>query len=131
MKTYALICAYNEEGAVNKVIKSTLKYVDKVIVVNDGSTDRTLQEVKGSFGKNRKVIIVSYPKNRGKGNAMKAGFRQFLKTRGDLLVTLDADGQHDPKDIPIVMSLVKNGYSDVVIGIKGGTPNLRKELFLT
>ena len=76
MKTYALICAYNEEGAVNKVIKSTLKYVDKVIVVNDGSTDRTLQEVKGSFGKNRKVIIVSYPKNRGKGNAMKAGFRQ-------------------------------------------------------
>ena len=116
MKTYALICAYNEKLTAKDIIKETLKFVDKVIFVDDGSTDGTIDIVKDNFRKNNNVIIVSYPKNRGKGYAMITGFRQFLKERGNILITLDADMQHDPKEIPVVMSMVKNGYSDIVIG---------------
>jgi glycosyltransferase involved in cell wall biosynthesis len=116
MKTYALICAYNEEMTANDVIRDTLKYVDKVIFVNDGSRDKTLENAQEKFEKNSKVVIISYPKNRGKGYAMIMGFKYFIKTNGDILVTLDADKQHDPKEIPVVTSMVKNGYSDIVIG---------------
>jgi glycosyltransferase involved in cell wall biosynthesis len=118
MKSYALICAYNEEKTAIEVIKSTLKYVDKVIFVNDGSKDSTFELAQKEFGSNKKVIIISYIKNRGKGYAMITGFRCFSKENGDILVTLDADRQHNPKEIPVVISLVKKGVSDIVIGIK-------------
>ncbi|MFH1229165.1 MAG: glycosyltransferase family 2 protein [Candidatus Aenigmatarchaeota archaeon] len=118
MKSYALICAYNEESTANEVIKNTLRYVDKVIFVNDGSKDMTFELAQKRFGNNKKVIIISYPKNRGKGYAMITGFRRFSKENGDILVTLDADGQHSPKEIPKVMSYVKKGKSDITIGTK-------------
>jgi glycosyltransferase involved in cell wall biosynthesis len=118
MKSYALICAYNEEKTANEVIKNTLKYVDKVIFVNDGSKDRTFELAKKEFGNYKKVIIISYLRNRGKGYAMITGFRRFSKENGDILVTLDADKQHNPKEIPAVMSAIKEGNADIAIGIK-------------
>jgi glycosyltransferase involved in cell wall biosynthesis len=129
MKTYALIAAYNEEKTVTDVIRKTLKYVDKVIFVNDGSTDKTLENVQDMFGKNRNVIMISYPKNRGKGYAIITGFKYFVKENGDILVTLDADKQHNPKEIPIVKLMVEKKYSDIVIGSRytklKGYPRLR------
>ena len=116
MKSCALICAYNEEKTVAEVIEKTLKHVDKVILVNDGSKDGTLKNVENAFRSNKRVIIISYEKNQGKGHAMILGFARFLREGDDALVTLDADMQHDPKEIPVVMSMVKNGYSDMVIG---------------
>jgi glycosyltransferase involved in cell wall biosynthesis len=134
MKSFALICAYNEEKTANEVIKNTLKYVNKVIFVNDGSEDRTLELTQKKFGNNKKVIIISYLKNCGKGHALITGFKRFLKENGDILVTLDADKQHNPKEIPAVMSLVKKGLYDIVIGTKyllkkHNQPRVRK--FLT
>ena len=129
MKTYALIAAYNEEKTANDVIRDSLKYVDKVIFVNDGSTDRTLEFVQEKFDKNKRVIIITYPKNMGKGYAIIRGFKHFIKMNGDILVTLDADKQHNPKEIPIVKLMVKSGYSDVVIGSRytklKGYPRIR------
>lgn len=129
MKTYALICAYNEERTATDVIGKTLKHVDKVIFVNDGSTDNTLEVVQGKFDKNKNVIVISYPENHGKGYAIITGFKRFLKEGGDTLVTLDADMQHNPDEIPVVMSMVRNGYSDVVIGSRyskmKGYPRIR------
>lgn len=116
MKTYALICAYDEEKTATDVIGRTLRYVDKVIFVNDGSTDNTLEVVQKRFSKNKNVIIITYPENHGKGYALITGFKYFLKQRGDVLVTLDADGQHNPDEIPTVKLMVESGYSDIVIG---------------
>jgi glycosyltransferase involved in cell wall biosynthesis len=129
MKSYALICAYNEELTANHVIRNSLKYVDKVIFVNDGSKDKTLELAQKDFGKNNRVIIISYPENHGKGYAMITGFKRFLKENGDAIITLDADRQHDPDEIPAVMTMVENGNSDIVIGsrytAKVGQPRLR------
>jgi glycosyltransferase involved in cell wall biosynthesis len=129
MKSYALICAYNEENTAVNVIGRTLKYVDKVIFVDDGSTDKTLENVQNRFGKNRNVTIITYPKNHGKGYALITGFKYFLKEKGDVLVTLDADNQHNPDEIPVVKVMVEHGYSDIVIGSRyarlKGFPRLR------
>jgi len=116
MKEYALICAYNEEKTVADVINKTLKYVDKVIFVNDGSTDNTLEIVQKEFSKNKNIIIITYPENHGKGYALITGFKYFLKEMGDVLVTLDADNQHDPDEIPTVKLMVESKHSDIVIG---------------
>ncbi|MDD5417130.1 MAG: glycosyltransferase family 2 protein [Candidatus Aenigmarchaeota archaeon] len=109
---YALICAYNEEKNIADVIKDTQKYVDKIIVVNDGSTDKTLEQIKDF----NNVIIISDGTNRGKGHALIEGFKYFLSTNGKYLVTLDADKQHDPSQIPAVSMLVEKGVADLVIG---------------
>jgi len=116
MKTYALICAYNEEKTAVNVISKTLKHVNKVIFVNDGSTDKTLENVQKNFDKNERVIIITYPKNHGKGYALIMGFKKFLSDGADILVTLDADLQHNPDEIPVLKIMVENKYSDMVIG---------------
>jgi glycosyltransferase involved in cell wall biosynthesis len=129
MKKYALICAYNEEDNASDIIARSLKHVDKVIFVNDGSTDKTLDSVNSKFGNNSRVIVISSHENHGKGHAMIDGFRMFLKENGDTLVTLDADDQHNPDEIPVVTTMIENGYSDVVIGSRylklTGYPRMR------
>ena len=116
MKTYALICAYNEEDNATEMIAKSLRHVDRVIFVNDGSSDKTLENVSSKFGKNSRVIVISYSQNQGKGHAMIEGFGRFLKEDGDVLVTLDADGQHNPDEIPVVTTMIEHKYADVVIG---------------
>lgn len=118
MSTAALVAAYNEERTCTKVIDDVLKYADKVIFCNDGSTDNTLDNVAKKFGKNPHVRILSWDKNRGKGFAVMQGFKEFLKSNDNTLVTFDADGQHYAKEIPSLVSLIDHGYSDVVIGAR-------------
>lgn len=109
---YALICAFNEEKNIAEVIKDTQKYVDKIIVVNDGSNDKTLEQIKDFDN----IIIINNETNMGKGHALISGFKYFLSTNGKVLVTLDADKQHDPSQIPAISMLVEKGVSDLVIG---------------
>jgi glycosyltransferase involved in cell wall biosynthesis len=120
MRRAALICAYNEEQTAAAVIAATLRYVDLVIFVNDGSTDRTLETVQRRFGRNPQVKIITWGRNRGKGAALLAGFRYFLRRRIPLLVTLDADGQHDPTQIPLLLLLLERKAVDMVIGSRYG-----------
>jgi glycosyltransferase involved in cell wall biosynthesis len=120
MKICALICAYNEQHTVEQVISNTLKFVDKLIFVNDGSTDKTLELVKSKFSNNKKIEIISWPENKGKGYASIYGFKEFLGSSTDVLVTLDADGQHDPSNIPYVILPLRPGYTDVVLGTRLG-----------
>jgi len=118
MKICGLIPAYNEEESVVNVIRDTLKYVDKIIFVNDGSSDRTLDVVKSSFPGNKRIEILSWDKNQGKGHALIQGFKKFLDFNYDILITLDADGQHDPAQIPYMISPLANNSSDVVLGAR-------------
>lgn len=116
MKNFALICAFNEEKTVVDVTKKTLKYVNKVIVVDDGSTDRTLELLEKNFGRRKNVIILSHKKNMGKGRALITGFKRFLKEKGDNVVTIDADGQNNPSEIPDLLIISERGIADIVIG---------------
>ncbi|MEQ8224752.1 MAG: glycosyltransferase family 2 protein [Candidatus Eremiobacterota bacterium] len=121
-KILALICAYNEEKHIREVIEGTKKYVDKVLVVDDCSTDRTSEEVKKTD-----AIYIRHEKNKGKGGALRTGFSYFIENQYDAIVTIDGDGQHDPEEIP---ALIEGLLSyDIIIGTRSklgtGMPLIR------
>lgn len=109
-KICGLICAYNEQKSIARVIYGSKKYLNHIIVVDDGSTDRTAM-IASQVG----AILLHHKKNLGKGAALKTGFRYFLKENYDAIITLDADGQHLPGEIPLLINKLKEGY-DVIIG---------------
>jgi len=119
----AIMPAHNEEKSIKKVIGRTAKYVDKLIVVDDASTDRTNKIVK-----KMNVILITHKKNRGLGGALRSGFKKALeiaKNEDDIILTIDADGQHDPDEIPRFIKQVNKGY-DFVLGKR----NLSKYPFI-
>lgn len=110
MKTVALIAAYREEKRIGNVIKQTKKYVDNIIVVDDGSDDKTREVAKRAGAE-----VIRYEKNRGKGYATKIGLVKARSLKPEIIILLDADGQHDPKYIPSFIDAIKNG-ADYVYG---------------
>jgi glycosyltransferase involved in cell wall biosynthesis len=108
---YAVLPAYNEELVIGSVILRTRQYVDRVIVVDDGSSDRTT-EIARLAG----ADVVRLEHNTGKAYALLLGLRRALETGCTLAVMLDADGQHDPSEIQRVAGLVSIGKADLVIG---------------
>ncbi len=107
----ALIPAYKEEGNIAPVILKALKHVDKVIVCDDGSSDYTA-EVARRMG----AYVVEHDRNKGYGAALKTLFWEAIKVGADIAVTLDADGQHDPDMIPLLVKPIIDGEADLVIG---------------
>ncbi len=96
MRILTAIPVYNEEQYLQGVLQATLKYADNVLVVDDGSTDRT-PELLREFPQ---VSVVRHSQNSGYGAALKTAFRQTIEGGYDGLVTLDCDGQHEPAMIP-------------------------------
>ena len=111
MKTFAIIPAVNEDKHIRKTVQEVSKYVDKVIVVDDGSKDKTYLEAKKS-----KAIVLKHIVNMGKGVAMKTGIEYAIKNKADTIVLIDADGQHNPKEIPKLLK--KLNKSDIVFGTR-------------
>ncbi|MFN3234994.1 MAG: glycosyltransferase family 2 protein [Gammaproteobacteria bacterium] len=95
MKIAALIPAYNEQKTIADVVQSVLKHVETVVVVDDGSTDDTVERIQSL-----PVTIIRNDKNLGKGVSLLTGFKKALQLECDAVIALDADGQHDPQDIP-------------------------------
>ncbi len=115
----ALIPAYNEEARIAPVILKAKKYVDIVIVCDDGSTDLT-REISRSLG----AEVVRHERNMGYGAALHTLFSEALRRGVDVAVTLDADGQHDPDFIPDLIEPIEKGEADLVVGsrfIRGGS----------
>ena len=108
---YAVLPAYNEELVIGSVVLRTKQYVDRVIVVDDGSSDRTA-EVARLAG----ADVLRLDHNTGKAYALLLGLRHARKTGCKVAVMLDADGQHDPSEIQRVAGLVSVGKADLVIG---------------
>ena len=94
-KTCVLIPAYNCEKTIENVITSVLSYTADIIVVNDGSTDNT----EAIINKIENIVIISYPKNKGKGYALKKGFDKAVELGYISVITMDADGQHFAEDL--------------------------------
>ncbi|MBW2020577.1 MAG: glycosyltransferase family 2 protein [Deltaproteobacteria bacterium] len=128
-KTVVIIPAYNEEKNIAGVIKEIKKAVPDVyiLVINDGGQDRT-EEIVRLLGER----VVNLPYNMGYGAALQAGFKYALKHGYEYAVQIDADGQHDPKDIPKLLKVVLDGEADVAMGsrfLDGGrykAPLIRK-----
>jgi len=109
----ACIPAYNEEKTIAKVVLQAKKYVDKVLVCDDGSTDMT-SEIAEGLG----AIVVRHERNLGKGAALRSSFDAVWKIGADILVTLDGDDQHCPEEIPRLVEPILKGDADVVIGCR-------------
>ncbi|MBE6487478.1 MAG: glycosyltransferase family 2 protein [Methanosphaera stadtmanae] len=110
MSTIAvLLPAYNEEIAIASMIILSSKYADEVIVIDDGSTDKT-QEVAKLAG----ATVLHHNTNKGKGVALKTGF-EYAKNH-DIIVTIDADGQHNPDQIPSLIKPILDDDADIVNG---------------
>jgi len=97
MKKRIVVCipAYNEEKTIAKLIVDIKKYSDKIIVIDDGSTDYT-----SKIAKELGVELIQHQKNLGKGAALRNGFSKAMTYSPDVVITIDADGQHDPSSIP-------------------------------
>ncbi|MBQ6218548.1 MAG: glycosyltransferase family 2 protein [Methanosphaera sp.] len=108
-KVAVLLPAYNEEVAIASMILLSSEYADEVIVIDDGSSDRT-REVSQMAG----ATVLYHNVNKGKGVALKTGF-EYAKNF-DIVVTIDADGQHNPSEIPILIKPILDGEADIVNG---------------
>lgn len=109
-KIAALIPFFNEESTINQIIQSTLKHVDAVIAIDDGSTDGASANI--SFSEN--ITLLKNNNNRGKGFALRKGLNYAVENGFDKLVTLDADLQHNPDEIPLLISKLSEYH--IVIG---------------
>ncbi|NQT71967.1 MAG: glycosyltransferase family 2 protein [Chloroflexi bacterium] len=110
-KIIAGIPAYNEEQFISEIVRKTSRFVDEVIVVDDGSTDRTVQVAEAAG-----ATVIRHKVNRGAGAATETCFKEARKRGADVLVTLDGDGQHNPDEINDVAGPALSGEADLVIG---------------
>jgi len=107
----ALIPAFNAESSLGEVIDRAKKFIRRVIVVSDGSTDHTAK-----VARSHDVELITIPSNRGKGYALRLGFSHALANGCRAIVTLDADGQHDPADIPSFLRAHDQDSEAILIG---------------
>lgn len=111
LPTVAVIPAFNEERTIAKVILLTKKYVDKVLVCDDGSTDLTAK-----IAKELGATVIRHKRNMGKGATIRTALSHVKQLRPRAVVFLDGDGQHNPEEITKLLEPIKDGKADVVIG---------------
>jgi glycosyltransferase involved in cell wall biosynthesis len=110
-KTLVLIPAYNAAKSVGDVVRASREFVRDIVVIDDGSRDETAAAAASAGAE-----VVSYPRNRGKGGALKTGFAWALQQGYDIVITIDADGQHLPGEIPKFLRCREDTRADLIIG---------------
>ena len=118
----ALIPAYNEGGSIGDVVRKVYDHVDKVVVINDFSSDKT-----PLIAKYLGATVLNHSRNMGVGAAMQTGINYSKATKPDIVVTLDGDGQHKPEDIPRIVQPILSGDADLVLGsrfLRGNPPDM-------
>ncbi len=118
MKIIAVIPCLDEATFIGDIVGKAVKLVDKVIVIDDGSGDRT-----GEVARQAGADVIRHEKRRGAGAATRTGFLAALKAGADIVVTLDGDGQHDAAEIPTVIAPVLRGEADLAIGSRFVNPS--------
>ncbi|PSP82607.1 glycosyltransferase family 2 protein [Halobacteriales archaeon QS_6_64_34] len=109
MRTVAVIPAYNEASTIGPVIDDTGEYVDRVVVVDDGSSDDT-----AAIARDHGAVVVEHVFNTGVGGAVRTGYQYAITHGYDWVVQVDADGQHDPAKIPELLDVATDGHDMVI-----------------
>ncbi|MBU8893184.1 MAG: DUF2062 domain-containing protein [Bacteroidales bacterium] len=111
-KCCVIIPTYNNHQTIEQLINDVLEYTSQVVVVNDGSTDNT-KEILSKFNQ---IDVVSYPKNKGKGYALRKGFRFAWTKAYEYAITIDSDGQHFASDLPNFVEAIDENPNAIIIG---------------
>jgi glycosyltransferase involved in cell wall biosynthesis len=125
-KVVAAFPCFDTQRSIAGVVSAAKKYVDEVVVIDDGSTDKTAQ-IANLAG----ATVISHGVNEGYGKAITSCFAAARARDADVLVIMDGDGQHDPGEIPDLLAPIINGNADLVIGSRflqsrGKIPGYRK-----
>ncbi len=112
-----VIPAYNEEKKILATIKQIQHFCNNILVIDDGSTDKTYMIIRHYCNDRNILKIIRHERNIGYGAALITGFNYAIKNNYDIIITIDADGQHDPKYIPKFLEKIKKGY-DIVSGTR-------------
>ena len=120
-----LVPSFQEEARIAEVVSGVLRYCRNVIVIDDGSADRTAEEAARAG-----AVVLKHEANRGKGAALNTGFAHARQEGYEFVITLDADGQHDPSDIPAFVETYRSTGVPVIIGNRmdraSGMPWIRR-----
>ena len=121
-----MIAAYNESATARRVVERLLPVYPSIVVVDDGSTDDTSQQLE-----DLDLFLLRHIVNRGQGASLQTGIRFALQKDADVIVTFDADGQHDPDDIEALVAPIRRGDCDVCLGSRflghaRGIPRIRR-----
>lgn len=114
----AVIPAYNEAQRIASVVESVKQYVDKVVVVDDGSTDET-----GKIAARTGATVLRHMSNSGAGAATMTGIDAARALGAEIVITIDADEQHAPQDIPALLRPIEENRADIVFANRFGTRN--------
>ena len=123
-KTVAVVPAFNEETTIGDVVKKLSKYVDKIIVVSDGSNDNTIK-----IAKKNKAIVLKNSYNQGPDNAIEKGIIKAKKLKYKFIVTFDADGQHPYEKIPLFINKLYKNKADIVVASRKKFPRFSEYIF--
>lgn len=107
-----VIPAYNEETQIEMVLDSMPDYVDQIIIVDDNSTDKTIEVIKNYQKTSHNITLLEHKKNKGAGGAMITAYKYVKDIDVDVVVRMDGDGQMDPNDLPALLDPVVEGKAD-------------------
>jgi glycosyltransferase involved in cell wall biosynthesis len=124
MKVIVIIPAFNEGKTIGRVIQDLKHVVNEVIVVDDASTDdtRTVAQQAGA-------IVLHHERNAGYDISLNDGFQLATQRGADILMTFDADGEHDAQDVPAILKPIEDGTADMVIGQRPSLTHFSEKLF--
>lgn len=111
MNVVGLVVAYDEEGTIAQVVARSLAFLPRVFVVDDGSSDETARRAERAG-----ATVLRHASNRGKGAAIRTGLDTVLKEDATHVLFIDADLQHRPEDIPLLLEKARTGSGDFVVG---------------
>jgi len=107
-----VVLSYNEERLIDKTLAGMPDYVDKIYVVDDGSTDKSAGIVKELQNKDKRIVLSRHMVNKGPGAALVTGYKMALQDDLDIIAKMDGDNQMDPEQLPRLLDLIVNGVAD-------------------
>jgi len=111
-----IVPAYNEEKLIGKVLKTIPSFIDRIVVVDDASRDRTGEVVRACQGDDSRIVYLRHPKNEGVGGAIITGYKWALENGVSISVVMAGDAQMDPKDLPRLLDPLVVGEADYTKG---------------